>query len=266
MPTKPCTPCRTPHCRRLASRAGYCEECKSARWREQNQSRPSPSKQGYGRAWRRLREEQLCEEPWCQAEGCDEPANEVDHIVRKAEGGTDDAGNLQSLCKPCHSRKTAREALMRGKAVRTQVIVVCGAAGSGKTTYVRNNRRSEDLVWDFDAIVAAITLGDWYEKPAPAVNMAYLLRNAFYRQIEQPSDCKRAWILTTAARMSEVEWFKRELNAEVRVLRTPAQECLRNIEADPRRAGKAHLWRASVEKWHERARMEGLLDCERQAR
>lgn len=34
---------------------------------------------------------------------------EVDHIVNVAQGGTDDDGNLQSLCVTCHKAKTALE-------------------------------------------------------------------------------------------------------------------------------------------------------------
>lgn len=33
-------------------------------------------------------------------------ANQVDHIVPRAKGGSDDMDNLQSLCKPCHDGKT----------------------------------------------------------------------------------------------------------------------------------------------------------------
>ena len=36
-------------------------------------------------------------------------AKEVDHIITKAKGGTDDPDNLQSLCVQCHREKTARE-------------------------------------------------------------------------------------------------------------------------------------------------------------
>jgi 5-methylcytosine-specific restriction protein A len=36
-------------------------------------------------------------------------ADSVDHIVPKAEGGTDDDDNLQSICVPCHTAKTAQE-------------------------------------------------------------------------------------------------------------------------------------------------------------
>jgi len=34
---------------------------------------------------------------------------ELDHIVNVAQGGTDDESNLQSLCSPCHKKKTLKE-------------------------------------------------------------------------------------------------------------------------------------------------------------
>lgn len=43
---------------------------------------------------------------------CDAPATDVDHILPKRRGGTDQESNLQSLCSTCHNRKTNRE--MRG--------------------------------------------------------------------------------------------------------------------------------------------------------
>lgn len=36
-------------------------------------------------------------------------AREVDHIVPKAQGGTDDDGNLQAINVLCHKAKTLRE-------------------------------------------------------------------------------------------------------------------------------------------------------------
>ncbi|HBT3581894.1 TPA: HNH endonuclease [Klebsiella pneumoniae] len=38
-----------------------------------------------------------------------QPAETVDHITAKANGGTDDLSNLESLCNPCHRAKTAVE-------------------------------------------------------------------------------------------------------------------------------------------------------------
>jgi len=70
---------------------------------------------GYGRAWdiRRAavlkRDQYLCQCKHCRAEGRITPANEVDHIVPKAKGGTDEYANLQAINRECHERKTLEE-------------------------------------------------------------------------------------------------------------------------------------------------------------
>lgn len=48
-------------------------------------------------------------------------AHEVDHIIPKAEGGTDSPNNLRAINRDCHRRKTQAEA-MRG---RTRVLQRC---------------------------------------------------------------------------------------------------------------------------------------------
>lgn len=71
--------------------------------------RPSAHKRGYGAAWARLRLSVLADEPLCRhcaAVGRVVQATDVDHIVPRARGGTDDKANLQPLCHACHSRKT----------------------------------------------------------------------------------------------------------------------------------------------------------------
>jgi 5-methylcytosine-specific restriction enzyme A len=40
---------------------------------------------------------------------CGQPATQVDHIVSKHKGGSDDPSNLASLCRRCHDAKTGRE-------------------------------------------------------------------------------------------------------------------------------------------------------------
>lgn len=63
-----------------------------------------------GRPWRRKRESILIRDNYtCRACGLTTQALEVDHIVNVAEGGTDEDGNLQAICIPCHKAKTARE-------------------------------------------------------------------------------------------------------------------------------------------------------------
>lgn len=58
--------------------------------------------------WRRLRARILRERPWCEHPGCREPATDVDHITPIEDGGDPwDEDNLQPLCHPHHSEKTA---------------------------------------------------------------------------------------------------------------------------------------------------------------
>ena len=47
-------------------------------------------------------------DPICR--GCGRaPSVHVDHVLPRAQGGTDDPSNLQGLCTPCHSRKTVTQ-------------------------------------------------------------------------------------------------------------------------------------------------------------
>ncbi|AXY57283.1 HNH endonuclease [Acinetobacter chinensis] len=70
-----------------------------------------------GRPWRRLKQQVHERDEWeCQQCGRITMELQCDHIVNKAQGGTDDLNNLQSLCTECHDRKTQQESKqgMRG--------------------------------------------------------------------------------------------------------------------------------------------------------
>ena len=81
--------------------------------------RVQPPEENYGqgrggRPWRRkrarilARDGKLCQP--CKAAGRLTLATQVDHIVPKAEGGTDEEDNLQAICAPCHDAKSRTEA------------------------------------------------------------------------------------------------------------------------------------------------------------
>jgi 5-methylcytosine-specific restriction protein A len=74
---------------------------------------------GYGstRAWRTLRDRVLRRDPTCAigGPGCTVTSTIADHIVPRAEGGTDDLDNLQGVCAVCSDAKTKQEAA-RGRA------------------------------------------------------------------------------------------------------------------------------------------------------
>lgn len=69
--------------------------------------RPHAAARGYGATWRKLRLMVLRREPLCRR--CGAAALDVDHIIPRRRGGPDSLENLQALCHPCHSRKTATE-------------------------------------------------------------------------------------------------------------------------------------------------------------
>src|SRR5690349_4431915 len=73
----------------------------------------SRHERGYGTAWEKLRlvvlerDQRLCQP--CLKQDRVSPAHAVDHIKPKAQGGTDDLDNLQSICRTCHQDKTLND-------------------------------------------------------------------------------------------------------------------------------------------------------------
>lgn len=94
-------PC--PGCLRVTSRPGRCVVCGGG----------TTTQRGYGADWRKRRARQLLRHPVCEwkrasdARACGRPATDVDHIVPKVHGGSEEAVNLQSLCARHHRVKTA---------------------------------------------------------------------------------------------------------------------------------------------------------------
>jgi 5-methylcytosine-specific restriction protein A len=73
------------------------------------QRRGSSARRGYGGKWLEAARRFLIAHPWCIK--CSRLASEVDHIIPH-KGDMKlfwDRKNWQSLCKECHSRKTAAE-------------------------------------------------------------------------------------------------------------------------------------------------------------
>lgn len=100
----------------LHKKAGRQREAKMVKEREVNRLKRSgnSAERGYGYRWQRLRNRFIAQHPYCEEcmkQGKITLATDVDHIVphRGDPALLYDETNLQSLCKACHSRKTARE-------------------------------------------------------------------------------------------------------------------------------------------------------------
>lgn len=105
------TPCAESGCAEVTvgARCSRHRIDRAADYARQNRERPSPTAQGYGWRWRKLRRMVLARQPVCAVVGCMRLTVDIDHIVPKARGGRDAMDNLQGLCRSHHSQKTARE-------------------------------------------------------------------------------------------------------------------------------------------------------------
>ena len=116
MPIRPPKPCSYPGCVQYAlPGTSRCAEHKIKPWQHKKGSR---HERGYGSKWDKLRkvimyrDNGLCQV--CLKAGYVTQAVAVDHIIPKAQGGTDAESNLQAICKQCHDKKTEAEKKWKG--------------------------------------------------------------------------------------------------------------------------------------------------------
>lgn len=110
MPKSPKRPCPKPYCSHLQP----CPVHPTG-WRKL--AGQSKAQRGYGtKDWDAIRTRVLDRARWgCAFVGrgnvtrCGVTATHVDHIIPKAQGGTDDDANLQALCAHHHAIKTGKE-------------------------------------------------------------------------------------------------------------------------------------------------------------
>ena len=110
MPTAAPRPCSHPGCGALVrDGSGRCAKHPKPAW-----AKPATAtKRITGRRLQAMRAELFTREPLCavcQRLGRVTLATQRDHIKALAEGGADDASNVQGLCTTCHDAKTKEEA------------------------------------------------------------------------------------------------------------------------------------------------------------
>ena len=116
MPRRPPAPCPAPGCPALVAGGGGCER---HRYRRLPRAERPQARFYSTAAWRRLRQHVLAAHPLCgdcATAGRTTAATEVDHVVPISRGGAAlDEANCRSLCKRCHSRRTAASGLRWGR-------------------------------------------------------------------------------------------------------------------------------------------------------
>lgn len=196
----------------------------------------------------------------CGKQGRVTEAQEVDHVIPLAKGGTDAPENLQAICIPCHRAKTLAEEPGAGAATIPEwlptpvvpVTVVCGPPGSGKSTYVRTRARSHDLVLDLDVIASELSGLPLYHAGDEWVAPALRTRNARLASLsDAPPRYEHAWLIVGAPTASERRKWRELLGAastSVVVLEVEPDECERRV-ADRPQPPNGTTWRAIIDRW-----------------
>lgn len=224
-------------------------------------------------------------EPYCRrcaAKGVRTKATVADHIVRHygVEALFFDLANTQSLCAPCHDRdKQSIEHLGFDKTIGDDgwpadpahpvnsgtkpqpysiphylqpsaipVHLVCGAPGSGKTTFVRANAKPGDTVIDFDDIRQSIGAPRYSEDPAHLA-AAFAIRDRMLRALSRTTK-GQAWLIVMAPTRHERDaWVKALVSVTIHSIDTGPDECKRRILADQTRAGATEKLIAAVDRY-----------------
>ena len=190
-------------------------------------------------------------------ERCGAPAKIVHHRRYLTTDNLDDPhvtldhANLEALCQECHNRehqmvrKTGRGTTFDedGNLVsEPDVFIVVGAPGSGKSSYVRRHMAQGDIVFDLDHVCAALMGTDrTHTDHGAALAVALDMREAFYSAVEhRRGRWLKAWVITSTPDDGKVSDLARRLEAEVVTIDATLEDCIRHIQADETRTGKAY--------------------------
>ncbi len=263
MPVKAPRICK---CGMMVAAGNECPSCSRVRKQRSDARRPSATARGYDSRWDKARATYLLSHPYCVMQvapgrRCGKPANIVDHIVphRGDQLLFWDKNNWQSLCIKCHcSHKQSHEKRTSGliranpfvRPSAIPVTIVCGPAGAGKSTYVRERAGPNDLVIDLDVIRAQLSGGRLHAANSEWTTPALNERNRILQSLAHDRQHERAWFVVSAPHAEDRALWKRKLgNATVVLLDTPLDECIRRIKADPTREGEHRRMEKLARDW-----------------
>lgn len=117
MPLRCMKTCSSPGCpTRTAAGHRFCVEHQRKQQKRYDAKRAGAAHRNYGPGWRKTRERILTRDPFCRWPGCTSRTTDVDHVIAKIKGGSDDDSNLQGLCGHHHRVKTVKEdGALRGR-------------------------------------------------------------------------------------------------------------------------------------------------------
>ena len=193
----------------------------------------------------------------CEAQGIVRLTAIIDRKTPLAFGVPDTDENCQGLCAMHDAIKTAGEQTsQRGASThpewleraRCEVVIVSGPPCGGKSTYVRENAKPEDIIIDMDEIAAALD-PSWERRwNAKLLDHAMRVRNAMLGELKFRPARSRAWFIVSAPTAGERLWWRRKLGG-AGVMCQPLQAvCIERARARAGRYDHVQRWFAEAPK------------------
>ena len=132
-------------------------------------------------------------------------------------------------------------------------LIVTGPPGSGKTTWVNENKQSGEIVLDLDAIKAALLGEEHFHSQIDSATVDILrdIRKVIYHAISRNALSQKAYIITTEADAVELKVLGETLNADIKVMDTDKETCKARVAADSTRTEKTVFYRL-IDEWFEK--------------
>lgn len=132
--------------------------------------------------------------------------------------------------------------------IKPKVFVVHGAPASGKSSYVMQHKGENDVVFDFDKVMSALSGLPPHQKNKNLISYCTDIRALIIKKALGKPSIDKTWIITTNVG-DEMKGQLSDIPVEYIHIDTPKEECLKRIAEDPERQPVADELREVVERY-----------------
>lgn len=157
--------------------------------------------------------------------------------------------NLVFVHPKCHNEIHNRFG-GRLRLYQRKVYYVWGAPCSGKSSFVRENMQSGDLVMDIDRLWSAMSGQPEYIKPNSIKAAVFSARDSIIDSIRVRSgNWQQAFVIEGGALLGDRMRRIEALGAESIFIDTPREECLERLSRDEKRQSVQEEWVEYIDRW-----------------
>ena len=125
-----------------------------------------------------------------------------------------------------------------------KIYLVLGSSCSGKSTYVRSNADSNDIVFDFDTIHQAITINKSHIHLNHIKDYVFEIRRTIYNKLKEDKNIT-AWIINSTPYRENRQKIVDELGAEIIYLKRSKDSCIEIAKNE-----RPEEWVEYIENYH----------------